>query len=119
MNSTRREFLAAASLAAGSSLVDTGASTRAGFAGKVVLFSKHLPDAGWSRLAKLTRILGMVDWPAYFKLLAQSGFHGPISLHLEYEIGGATSAAREENTLAAAQRDLGFLRARLGEAFSA
>jgi hypothetical protein len=30
----------------------------------------------------------------------QVNFHGPISLHLEYEIPGATKAAQEENTLA-------------------
>jgi L-ribulose-5-phosphate 3-epimerase len=27
---------------------------------------------------------GMVDWPAVFAKLAQSGFNGPISLHMEY-----------------------------------
>jgi len=61
---------------------------------------------------------GMVDWKAYFALLAQSGFRGPVSLHLEYEITGATEAALRENTLAAARRDLDFLRARIGEAFA-
>ena len=61
---------------------------------------------------------GMVDWKAYFKTLRQANFHGPISLHLEYEIPGATKEAQEENTLAAAQRDLAFLQARLIEAYS-
>ncbi len=60
---------------------------------------------------------GMVDWKAYFKTLRQANFHGPISLHLEYDIPGATKAAQEENTLAAAQRDLVFLKARLQEAY--
>ncbi len=61
---------------------------------------------------------GMVDWKAYFRLLAQSGFSGPVSLHLEYSIPGATEAERNANTLAAARRDLEFLRARIQEAFS-
>ncbi|HEX5084456.1 MAG TPA: sugar phosphate isomerase/epimerase family protein [Blastocatellia bacterium] len=60
---------------------------------------------------------GMVDWRAYFKALRQAHFHGPISLHLEYDIPGATKAAVEENTLAAAQRDFEFLKARLQEAY--
>jgi sugar phosphate isomerase/epimerase len=54
---------------------------------------------------------GMVDWKAYFKALRQANFQGPISLHLEYDIPGATTAAQEENTLAAAQRDFEFLKA--------
>ncbi len=61
---------------------------------------------------------GQVDWKAYFKLLRQANFQGPISLHLEYEIAGATAAAQEENTLVAAQKDLDFLKARLREAYA-
>jgi sugar phosphate isomerase/epimerase len=61
----------------------------------------------------------MVDWKAYFKALRQANFHGPISLHLEYDIPGATKAAVEENTLAAAQRDFEFLKARLRESYEA
>jgi sugar phosphate isomerase/epimerase len=60
----------------------------------------------------------MVDWKAFFAMLAKAGFHGPASLHLEYEIPGATPAARLENTLAAAARDLAFLKARLAEAYA-
>jgi sugar phosphate isomerase/epimerase len=58
---------------------------------------------------------GMVPWAAFFKIVLKAGFQGPISLHLEYDIPGATAAARQENTLAAASRDLEFLRARLNE----
>lgn len=61
---------------------------------------------------------GMVDWKAFFAMLAKSGFRGPASLHIEYEIPGATAAAREERTLAAAARDLAFVNARLAEAYS-
>lgn len=60
---------------------------------------------------------GMVDWKQYFKLLRQANFHGPISLHLEYEISGKTAAAKEENTIVAAKRDLEFLKAGLQEAY--
>jgi sugar phosphate isomerase/epimerase len=60
---------------------------------------------------------GMVDWKYFFKAMAYAGFQGPISLHLEYDIPGATPAAKEENTLAAAARDLEFLRARVREAY--
>ncbi len=61
---------------------------------------------------------GMVPWKAYFKLLAQTGFRGPISLHLEYEIAGS-GATNEDNTLAAAQHDLEFLKRGLREAYAA
>jgi sugar phosphate isomerase/epimerase len=60
---------------------------------------------------------GMVDWKHYFTLLAQAGFHGPISLHLEYDIPGATAADKEDRTLVAAERDLEFLKARVREAY--
>ncbi len=60
---------------------------------------------------------GMVDWKGYFKLLRQANFHGPISLHLEYEIPGTTAAAIEEKTVTAAQKDLEFLKAGLREAY--
>jgi sugar phosphate isomerase/epimerase len=58
-----------------------------------------------------------VDWKPFFAALARSGFHGPVSLHLEYEIPGATPMGQRENTLAAAERDLAFLRAGLAEAY--
>jgi len=60
---------------------------------------------------------GMVDWKGYFKALARAGFHGPISLHLEYDIPGATTAAKEDHTLEAVKRDLEFLKARLRQAY--
>jgi len=60
---------------------------------------------------------GMVDWRYVCGVLARAGFHGPISLHLEYEVPGPTAAAHEENILAASQRDLGFLKERLREAY--
>jgi sugar phosphate isomerase/epimerase len=61
---------------------------------------------------------GMVNWKQFFAMLAKTGFHGPVSLHLEYEIAGATPAAQQENTLAAAARDIAFVKARLADAYS-
>jgi sugar phosphate isomerase/epimerase len=58
---------------------------------------------------------GMVDWKYVIQEICRSGFQGPISLHMEYEVPGATMEAREENILAATARDLAFLKARLRE----
>ena len=60
---------------------------------------------------------GMVDWKAFFAMLASARFQGPVSLHLEYDVAGPTPEALEANTLAAAARDLAFVKARLAEAF--
>jgi sugar phosphate isomerase/epimerase len=60
---------------------------------------------------------GMVDWRYVLGVFAQAGFQGPLSLHLEYEVPGSTTAAHEENILVAAQRDLAFLKERLREAY--
>ena len=60
---------------------------------------------------------GMVPWKPFFAALAKSGFKGPVSLHIEYAIPGATAAAVQDNTLAAAARDLAFVRAGLAEAY--
>jgi L-ribulose-5-phosphate 3-epimerase len=62
---------------------------------------------------------GMVNWKPYFAMLAKAGFHGPASLHLEYQVPGATPDALEANTLAAAARDLAFVKARIAEAYGA
>jgi sugar phosphate isomerase/epimerase len=58
---------------------------------------------------------GMVDWNYVLGELLRAGFRGPISLHMEYEVPGATTAERENNVLAATARDLAFLKARLKE----
>jgi sugar phosphate isomerase/epimerase len=62
---------------------------------------------------------GMVDWKYFFKTIAQAGFQGPISLHIEYldeEVAHSTPA-NEEKILAATHRDLEFLKARVREAY--
>jgi L-ribulose-5-phosphate 3-epimerase len=62
---------------------------------------------------------GMVDWSTYFRALAESGFQGPVSLHLEYSIPGKTAAEKQENTLRFAAKDLQFLRQGLARAYGA
>lgn len=57
---------------------------------------------------------GMVDWTWVGKTLAAGGFSGPVSLHFEYEIPGATVRERTRNTLAAAAQDLAFARRVVG-----
>jgi sugar phosphate isomerase/epimerase len=61
---------------------------------------------------------GMVDWKAFYAAIARSPFRGPVSLHLEYEVPGATAAAKQDATLAAAARDLAVLKAGLAEAYA-
>jgi len=66
-------------------------------------------NSGWKpRMCPLGQ--GMVSWPEFFQALCRAGFAGPVSLHLEYDLPGSTAPARRESTLAAASRDLGFLR---------
>lgn len=83
-----------------------------------------LKDFYWEKAADKWRIHdcpmgeGMVNWKAYFGMLAKANFHGPVSLHLEYDIPGKTPEETEQNTLAAAARDLAFIKARLAEAYS-
>lgn len=62
---------------------------------------------------------GMVPWSNFFEELTRTSFAGPISLHLEYDVPGATPLAKREQTLAAAARDLGFLKAALAKAYGA
>lgn len=53
---------------------------------------------------------GMVDWPWFAATIARSSFAGPISVHLEYPIPGATPDEIRRNTMRAAERDLEFVR---------
>jgi len=61
---------------------------------------------------------GMVDWPKFLGMLAAAKFAGPVSLHVEYEPGGETEAEKREAMLAAAERDLQFLRAQFKAAYA-
>lgn len=60
---------------------------------------------------------GMVDYPKFFQKLAAANFTGPISLHAEYKVEGATASARHEKTLEAIARDYAYLKQEFGKAF--
>jgi sugar phosphate isomerase/epimerase len=60
---------------------------------------------------------GMVNFPKFFQLLAASGFSGPISLHVEYEIEGPTESARREKEMAAIEKDYAYLKQQFAKAF--
>lgn len=80
-------------------------------------------DFYWEKTSKGWRIRdcplgeGMVDWTQVFSVLAKSGFSGPVSLHVEYNIAGTTPGEKEDNMLLAAQRDLTFLKTQLHTAY--
>jgi hypothetical protein len=58
----------------------------------------------------------MVDWSWFAGALARAAFSGPISLHIEYEVAGATPPELQARTMEAARRDLAFLRSVLDRA---
>jgi L-ribulose-5-phosphate 3-epimerase len=51
---------------------------------------------------------GMVDWPAFFRILAEAKFTGPVSIHQEYQ-------AQDE--VAAMNKDLEFVRKQVKQAW--
>ena len=64
---------------------------------------------------------GMVRFPQFFAMVAQSGFAGPLQLHFEYPLGGAqdgktTLTIPREEVYAAMRRDLAKLRGWLAPA---
>jgi L-ribulose-5-phosphate 3-epimerase len=75
-----------------------------------------IKDFFWEQTPKGWRIHdcplgeGMVDWSAVASALSAAKFTGPISLHLEYDIPGATPQERTKRTLDAAIKDLGYAR---------
>jgi sugar phosphate isomerase/epimerase len=63
---------------------------------------------------------GAVDFVRYFQLLKKLSISGPISVHYEYDLGGANHGAtkltiEKEKVLTALRRDLSFLKNRLRE----
>lgn len=76
-------------------------------------------ESGRWRDAHVPMGQGMVDWPACCRLLAQAGWQGPVSVHVEYPVGGATPDERRTAMLAAAGRELAFIKARFAEAYPA
>ncbi len=51
---------------------------------------------------------GMVDWPAFFRILAQAKFMGPVSIHQEYRV---------QDEVAAMNKDLEFVRKQVRQAW--
>lgn len=80
-----------------------------------------IKDFVWGQRAGKWRVVncplgqGMVDLPAYFKILDRARFDGPFSMHFEYEMPGEDlgPAQRRQATLDQMQRDLKILRSYL------
>jgi sugar phosphate isomerase/epimerase len=51
---------------------------------------------------------GVIDWKKFFAALAAARFHGPVSMHMDYETHNEVNALR---------KDLAFARARVDEAW--
>jgi len=73
-------------------------------------------QAQWKPLGE-----GMVRFPQFFAMVADSGFSGPLQLHFEYPLGGADGGKTRltlprEEVLGAMKRDLGKLRGYLARA---
>jgi hypothetical protein len=68
----------------------------------------------------------MCRYKEFLKMVAQAGFHGPISLHLEYQVPGvsdgqgiALSRDKVDDVMAGAKENLDSLKALLREAYGA
>ncbi len=64
---------------------------------------------------------GMVDFPAFFAMVAKNGFDGPLQVHYEYPLGGAESGKTEiaispEQVFNAMKKDLAALRGLIKQA---
>lgn len=83
-------------------------------------------DFSWEMLNNKWRIIncplgdGAVDYDGYLQLLKKLSIAGPISVHYEYDLGGANRGEtkltiEKEKVLTAMRRDLEFLKIRLRE----
>jgi sugar phosphate isomerase/epimerase len=98
-----------------------------GIAGKYVR-GIALKDVKWEKDAKGTWREawqpigeGMVKFPQFFKMVAETDFAGPLQMHFEYPLGGANNGTRtptipKEEIYAAMKRDLGKVRGMLAQA---
>ena len=64
---------------------------------------------------------GMVRFPQFFAMVAESGFDGPLQLHYEYPLGGANNGTRQitipqQEVFAAMKKDLVTVRGFLAQA---
>jgi L-ribulose-5-phosphate 3-epimerase len=80
-------------------------------------------DKGW-QATNCPLGQGMCKYHELLKMVAATGFHGPVSLHMEYEIPGvsdnqgiALSRETDDRVMAAAQRDLETLKSLLRTAY--
>ncbi len=67
---------------------------------------------------------GMCHYKEFLRMAAQGGFHGPISLHLEYQTPGVTdnegralSREKDDEVMASAKGDLDHLKSLVHEAY--
>lgn len=67
---------------------------------------------------------GMCHYQEFLRMAARGGFHGPISLHLEYQTPGvsdnegrALSREKDDEVMASAERDLNHLKSLVREAY--
>lgn len=60
---------------------------------------------------------GMVRFPEFFKMLAASGFRGPLSMHLEYDVDAPTESRQREKTLAVIEKDCRFVKKQIAAAY--
>jgi L-ribulose-5-phosphate 3-epimerase len=87
------------------------------------LMMTAVKDFYWDKTPKGWRVRncplgeGMVDWKRYFRMLADAKFHGPMSLHVEYDVPGSTPEAQDESMIAATAKDLAFMKTHLAEAY--
>ncbi len=86
-----------------------------------------IKDFKWSiQQGKLVKVAcplgeGIVDWKKYFQLLRKYQINVPITIHYEYELGGAENGSRtpkidKKEILTAMQKDLLLLKSWLKEA---
>jgi sugar phosphate isomerase/epimerase len=73
-------------------------------------------QAQWKPLGE-----GMVRFPQFFSMVAQSDFAGPLQVHFEYPLGGANDGKTKltlsrDEVFAAMKRDLATLRGWLAQA---
>jgi len=110
------------------SLAESGANWETAFR----LIHTHIKsiaikDFKWSiNQGKLVKVAcplgeGIVDWKKYFQLLKQFQINVPITIHYEYDLGGAENGSRnpkidKNQILSAMQKDLSLVRAWLKEA---
>jgi sugar phosphate isomerase/epimerase len=78
------------------------------------------PRGGWQAQWKPIGE-GMVRFPEFFGMVAETPFAGPLQVHYEYPLGGASNGARtltmpRAEVLAAMKKDLEMIRSYMGKA---